>query len=77
MERDSKLVEGSIFFAVFAILALGGAYFIWPADFFAAVFSAHPTVTPAMLLRVALSLALAYSGLEFLGALVIIALSDR
>ena len=77
MERDSKLVEGTIFFAVFAILALCGAFFIWPADFFAAVFSAQPDVTLAMLLRVTLSLVLAFSGLEFLGALAIIALSDR
>ncbi len=77
MERDSKLAEGTIFFAVFAILALSGACLIWPADFFTAAFSAHPDITPAMLLRVTLSLALAVSGLEFLGALAIIVLSDH
>jgi len=76
-DRDGKLVEGTIFFAVCAILSLCGAYFVWPADFFAAAFSPQPNMTPAMLLRAALSLALAFSGLEFLGALAIIALSDH
>ena len=73
-ERDGKLVEGTIFFAVCATLALFGAYLVWPADFFSTALS---SMAPAMLLRAAISLALAIAGLEFLGALAIIALSDR
>jgi hypothetical protein len=73
-ERDGKLVEGTIFFAVCVLLALCGAYLVWPADFFSVALT---DMTPAMLLRAAIALALAIAGIEFLGALAIIALSER
>jgi hypothetical protein len=73
-ERDNKLLAGAIFFAVFAILALIGAYAVWPGNFFGTPLS---DMTSAMLLRAAVSLVLAIGGLEFLGALAVIALSDR
>jgi hypothetical protein len=76
-ERDSKLVAGMVFFSVCSILAFVGACLTWPSAFFAAAFSTQAEMTSAMLLRAALSLALAIAGLEFLGALAIIALSDR
>jgi hypothetical protein len=73
-ERDNKLVEGTVFFAVFALLTLIGACAVWPAG----IFGIAPTdITPVMLLRAATSLVLALGCLEFIGALVIIALSDH
>jgi drug/metabolite transporter superfamily protein YnfA len=68
------MVEGTMFFAVAAILSLAGAYAVWPPDLFSA---ALQDMTPAMLLRAALSLALAVVALEFFGALAVIVLSDR
>ena len=76
-ERDGKLVAGTIFFAVCAILSLGGAFILWPAGFFSTVLSAPTDMPPDMLVRALLSLALAIASLEFLGALAIIALSER
>ncbi len=73
-ERDGKLVAGAVFFAVFAMLAMVGAYVMWPDNLFG---TALPDITSAMLLRAAISLSLAFAGLEFLGALLIIALSER
>jgi hypothetical protein len=72
-ERDPKSVAGAFFFATFAILLLGGAYAMWPPDVFASPFSEMTMAAP---LRAAASLALAIIGLEFLGALAIVALSD-
>ena len=74
MDQNGKLLEGVIIFAVLAVLTVAGAYVMWPADFFSTAFA---DMTPAMLLRATLSLALAIAGLEFLGALTIIALSER
>ena len=66
-------VAGPIFFAAFAILFFGGAYAIWPADFFSVPFA---EMTSGSLLRAAASPVLAIVGLEFLGALAIVLLSD-
>jgi hypothetical protein len=72
-ERDPKSLAGALFFATFAILLFGGAYAIWPSGVFSNPFS---EMTIAVLLRGVASLTLAIVGLEFLGALAIVALSD-
>ena len=64
---------GPLFFAVLAFLLFGGAYAMWPEDFFSTPFS---TMTVGMPLRVVASLILAAIGVEFLGALVITIMSD-
>jgi hypothetical protein len=73
MERGIKSLEGPLFFATFALLLLGGAYAMWPSDFFGTAFSA---MTGGALLRAAASIVLAIIGIEFLGALAIVLLSD-
>ena len=52
----------------------GGAYLMWPADFFSIPFA---DMTFAMLLRAAATLALAAIGLEFLGGLFIVTQSEQ
>jgi hypothetical protein len=66
-------IEGAFFFAVFAILILGGAYTMWPAGFFSNSFA---DMSMGTVIRAAASLVLAMIGLEFLGALAIVVLSD-
>jgi hypothetical protein len=66
-------VAGAFFFAAFALLFLGGAYVMWPSDFFSTPF---PDMTFGMLLRAVASPVLAIISLEFLGALAIVTLSD-
>lgn len=73
MERGIKAIEGPLIFAVIALLLLGGAYAMWPPDFFSTGFSA---ITGGALLRAAASTVLAIIGIEFLGALAIVLLSD-
>jgi hypothetical protein len=72
-ERDPKSIAGALFFATCAILLFGGAYAIWPPGIFGIPLSEMTVAAP---LRAAASLALAVTGLEFLGALAIVALSD-
>jgi len=72
-DRDPKSIAGAIFFATCAILLLGGAYAMWPPDVFAGPLS---DLTLAVALRAAASLALAFIGLEFLGALAVLLLAD-
>lgn len=72
-ERDPKSIAGALFFATCAILLLGGAYAMWPPDVFGSPLSEMTVSVP---LRAAASLVLAIIGLEFLGALAIVALSD-
>jgi hypothetical protein len=72
-ERDPKSVAGAIFFATVAVLLLGGAYAMWPPGVLGNPFS---EMTIAAALRAAASLALGIIGVEFLGALAIVALSD-
>jgi hypothetical protein len=64
---------GPLFFAVLAFLLFGGAYAMWPENFFSTQFSEMMIGMP---LRVVASLILAAIGLEFLCALVIAVLSD-
>jgi hypothetical protein len=71
--RDIMSIAGPIFFAAFAILFFGGAYAIWPSDFFSIPFA---ETTGGTLLRAAASPVLAIVGLEFLGALAVVLLSD-
>ena len=73
-DQGNKPVEGAFFFAVVALAILGGAYAMWPPDFFSTPFA---DMTPAMLLRAAASAALAFIGIEFLGALAIVTQMDR
>jgi hypothetical protein len=73
MERVIKSVAGPLFFAVIAFLFFSGSYALWPADFFSTPFSG---MTSGMLLRALTSPMLAIIGLEFLGALAIVTLSD-
>ena len=73
MERGLKSVQGPLFFATFAVLLFGGAYAMWPADFFSTSFAG---MTNGALLRAAASSVLAIIGLEFLCALAIVVLSD-
>jgi len=72
-DRDPKSTAGALFFAVFAILILGIAYAIWPPEFLGHSFA---DMTTGEWVRAAASLVLAFSGLEFLGALAIVLLSD-
>jgi hypothetical protein len=71
--RGIMSIAGPIFFAAFAILFFGGAYAIWPPDFFGVPFA---EMTSGTLLRAAVSPVLALVGLEFLGALAIVTLAD-
>ena len=64
---------GPLFFAVLAFLLFSSAYAMWPENFFSIPFSEMTIGVP---LRVVASLILAAIGLEFLGALVIVILSD-
>ena len=73
-DRGNKPVEGAFFFAAVALAVLGGAYAMWPPDFFSTPFA---DMTPAMLLRAAASAVLGFIGLEFLGALAIVTRMDR
>ncbi len=58
---------------MFAVLFLAGAYALWPPAFFGNSLS---EMTSDVLIRAAASLVLAIVGLEFLGALAIVVLSD-
>ncbi len=73
-ERGIKPVQGPIFFAVVALLLFGGAYAMWPADFFGVTLSA---MTAGMLLRAVSSALLALIGVEFLFAFVIVTFPDN
>ena len=73
-DQGNKPVEGAFFFAIVALAVLGGAYAMWPPDFFSTPFA---DMTPAMLLRAAASAVLAFIGIEFLGALAIVTQMDR
>lgn len=73
-ERGEKRVAGAVFFCVFAVLLLGGAYAMWPAELFHTAFSGW---TFAMLLRAVAAFVLAILGVEFLAALVVVTLTDR
>jgi hypothetical protein len=73
MERGIKSLGGPLFFATFALLLLGGAYAMWPPDFFSSPLAG---MTNAALLRAVASSVLAIIGLEFLCALAIVVLSD-
>ena len=64
---------GPLFFAVLALLLFGGAYALWPENVFSTPLSEMTIGVP---LRIFSSLALAAIGLEFLGALAIVILSD-
>lgn len=72
-ERGIKSVAGPLFFAVFACLFFAGSYAMWPPDFFSTPFS---EMTFGMLLRAIASPVMVIIGLEFLGALAIVMLSD-
>ena len=72
-ERGRRSVAGAFFFAVIAILFLGGAYAIWPPTFFGNSLS---EMTIDVLIRAVASPVLAIVGLEFLGALAVVVLSD-
>jgi hypothetical protein len=73
IERGIKSVAGPLFFAAFAFLFFSGSYAMWPSDFFSTPFS---EMTFGMLLRAVASPMLVIIGLEFLGALAIVTLSD-
>ena len=73
-DQGNKPVEGAFFFAIVALAVLGGAYAMWPPDFFSTPFS---DMTPAMMLRAAATAVLAFIGMEFLGALAIVTQMDR
>ena len=73
-ERGIRSIAGPLFFAVFAVLFLGGSYAMWPPDFFSASSS---EMTTGVLLRVIASPVLAIVGPEFLGALVIAVVTDN
>ncbi len=73
-DQGSKSLEGAIIFAVIALALMGGAYAMWPPDFFSTPFS---EMTPAMLLRAAASVVLAFIGVEFVFALAIVTQADR
>ena len=66
-------LAGALFFAVVSLLALVGAYVMWPMHFFSTPFS---QMTLEFWLRSAASTVLAIIGLEFLGSFAIVALSD-
>ena len=65
--------EGPTFFALTALLLLGGAYAMWPAEFTGTPFSDMTIDVP---LRAAASLLLAMIGLEFAAAFAIVILTD-
>lgn len=52
-EQDIKPVPGTVFFAVFAVVFLCGAYAVWAPDFFGTACSA---MTPGMIIRYARTL---------------------
>jgi hypothetical protein len=68
------MLAGALFFAAFFFLFSGGAYAMWPSNFFSTPFA---QMTFGMLLRSVASPVLAIIGLEFLGSLAIVTLSDR
>jgi hypothetical protein len=68
-----KAAAGPLFFSVFAFLTLGGAWAMWPADFFSTPFSAMPA---SMLIRAVASAILVFGALEFFCALAIVLRSD-
>ncbi len=73
-EQELQVLAGALFFAAFTLLSVGGAYVMWPSHVFSTQFS---EINLGMLLRSAASLVLAIIGLEFLGSLAIVTLSDR
>ena len=73
-DQGNKPVEGAFFFAVVALAVLGGAYAMWPPDFFN---TPYADMTPAMLLRAAASAVLAFVGIEFAFAFAIVTQADR
>ena len=73
-DQGNKPVEGAFFFAIVALAVLGGAYAMWPPEFFGTPFA---DMTPAMMLRAAATAVLAFIGMEFLGALAIVTQMDR
>ena len=68
-----QMLAGALFFAAVSLLCLAGAYAMWPLHFFSTPFS---QMTFEMWLRSAASTVLAFIGLEFLGSLAIVALSN-
>jgi hypothetical protein len=71
---EFQVLAGALFFAAISFLFLGGAYVMWPSDFFSTPFA---QMTFGMLLRSVASPVLAIIGLEFFGSLAIVTLSDR
>ena len=69
-----KLLAGSLFFGTFAIVFLGIAYAMWPADFFSTPLA---EMTGGTLLRGVAALVLAVLGVQFVCSLVIVTQSDR
>jgi hypothetical protein len=65
--------EGPAFFAATALLLLGISYAMWPGEFVGTPF---PDMTIDVPLRAAASLLLAVIGLEFVGAFVIVMMTD-
>jgi hypothetical protein len=72
-DQGRKPLQGAMIFAIIALALLGGAYAIWPPGFFGTPFAEMPA---AMLLRTSASAALAMIGIEFLGALAIVSITD-
>ena len=73
-DQGGKPLAGAIFFATVALAVLGGAYAMWPPDFFSTAFA---EMTPAILLRAAASAGLAFIGIEFVFALAIVMQADH
>ena len=74
MNKEDKPLAAALFFGTFAVIFLGGACAMWPADFFSTPFS---EMTSSMMLRAATTVVLAFLGLEFLGGLVIVTQPDQ
>ena len=73
-DHGSKPLQGAFIFAVVALVLLGIAYAMWPPGFFSTSFA---DMSPAMLLRAAASAVLAIIGIEFLGALAIVTITEH
>jgi hypothetical protein len=73
-DQGSKPLQGAFIFAVVALVLLGIAYAMWPPGFFSTPFA---DMSPAMLVRAAASAVLAIIGIEFLGALAIVTITEH
>jgi len=72
-EWKPRLPAGPLYFAVFALLALAGAFILWPAGAFG---MAPAQMSFVLWLRIAFSALLALIGLEFVLSFVILLLTD-